>query len=99
MKAKSDIKPNKFKVEKIGNEAVIHFFENIEKLETEDGTEYEYNYSELRVPFEEDLEQEVENNYSGWLQLSKDTNQETNQISELERIESLEEVINALLGL
>lgn len=99
MKAKSDIKPTKFKIEKIGSEAIVHFFEDVEEIETEDGTEYEYNYFELRVPFEEDLNQEIEDNYSEWLTLAKKKSNKPNQITELERIESLEEVVNALLGL
>lgn len=99
MKAKSDIKPDKFKIEKIGSEAIVHFFEDVEEIEAEDGEEYEYNYFELRVPFEEGLNLEIEDNYSEWLTLAKRKSNIPNQITELERIESLEEAINALLGL
>ena len=99
MKARSDTKPTGFKIEKIGKEAVIHFFEDIEEVESEEGIEYEYNHSELRVPFEEGLAQEVEDNYSEWLLLSKLKNNKPSPITEIDRIESLEEVINSMLGL
>ena len=69
MKAESTTKPNKVAVDKIGDKAIIHLFDNIVNTVNDEGIEvFEYDYYTLEIPFRPSLESIVLDDFNGWVQ-------------------------------
>ena len=69
MKAESTTKPNKVAVDRIGDKAIIHLFDNILNTVNDAGIEiYEYDYYTLEIPFRPSLESIVLDDFDGWVQ-------------------------------
>ena len=72
MKAESDTMPtHPFVIDKRGDLADITFFEGVKESEREDQTVYEYDSHTLTVPYRDDLEETVAEDYALWLLSAK----------------------------
>lgn len=68
MKAESTTKPNKVAVDRIGDKAIIHLFDNIVNTVNDEGIEiYEYDYYTIEIPFRPSLESIVLDDFDGWV--------------------------------
>ena len=74
MKAKSNTKPNEIEVDIIGDLAHVSIFDNIEEVETEDGTEFEYNHYLIKITYQDDLETIILNDIEAWIDFAKEKN-------------------------
>lgn len=73
MKVRSTIIPSKYEISKrIGNLVEIAFFCDIEEVEVEEETHYEYSVYNLRAIYRDDLEDSLNNNYDDWLALARE---------------------------
>lgn len=101
MKAEGEIKPQNICIDKIGDVANISLFDNINEVKKEEGNIFEYDYYLLKVPYRDDLNTDVTNNFKAWLEIAKKN--EVESIIEApetsNRIDMLEDTINFLLGL
>lgn len=69
MKAESTTKPNKVAVDRIGDKAIIHLFDNILNTVNDEGIEvFEYDHLTLEIPFRPSLESIVLDDFDGWVQ-------------------------------
>ncbi len=69
MRAESTTKPNKVAVDRIGDKAIIHLFDNILNTVNDEGIEvFEYDYHTIEIPFRPGLETIVLSDFEGWLQ-------------------------------
>lgn len=103
MKHKSNTKQEKVYVDKIGELAFITLLDNEEiKQRFDEGLEieideYEYDIYNLEIPYQDNLKELIENDFEKWVAKAK--NKPHIDISAEDRIEALEEVISAILGL
>ena len=68
MKAESTTKPNKVAVDRIGDKAIIHLFDNILNTVNDEGIEiYESDHLTLEIPFRPGLETIVLSDFEGWV--------------------------------
>lgn len=68
MKAESTTKPNKVAVDRIGDKAIIHLFDNILNTVNDEGIEvFEYDYYTMEIPFRPSLESIVLDDFDGWV--------------------------------
>lgn len=79
MKAESSIKPNKFKIEDLGNGKLsVSFFSNIEEVEiTQMGSEetsikYVYDVYKIELKNRVGLTEEIEEKFESWIDFAKD---------------------------
>lgn len=98
MKAYSDNKPTKVHVDIIGNTAHVSLSTNIKQVEIEGGIQYEYDYHLVKVPYRENLKQDVLDNFELWVARAKIIENKT-EITLQDRIDAVEDVLNVLLGL
>lgn len=69
MKAESTTKPNKVAVDRVGDKAIIHLFDNIVNTVNDEGIEvFEYDYYTIEIPFRPGLESIVLSDFEGWAQ-------------------------------
>ena len=74
MKARSTIAPKNFKIgDRKGNLIEVAFFDNINEIQEEEETLYEYSIYTIKTIFREDLESFINDNYESWLTLAKET--------------------------
>jgi len=77
MKTESYTKPNKIKIEEIGNKCTVSFFDNIqeveETIEDETVTKYIYDMYKTTLNNRGNLAEDIENNFEIWLQFAKDS--------------------------
>lgn len=101
MKAESDTMPtHPFVIDKRGDLADITFFEGVKESEREDRTVYEYDSHTLTVPYRDDLEETVAEDYALWLLAAKQAeNQLPPEPTDEERIAFLESAMLDLLML
>jgi hypothetical protein len=98
MKAKSNVMPRPFEVDKIGGLAHISFFsEPVLQDDPEEGTYYSYDYYKVVMPYRPGLKEEIESNYLEWVEFAKGKADEPRQETEKEKILRLE-VENTELG-
>lgn len=98
MKAYSDNKPTKVHVDIIGNMAHVSLSTNITQIETEDGIQYEFDYHLVKVPYRENLKQDVLDNFELWVARAKIIESKI-EVTLQDRIDAVEDVLNILLGL
>lgn len=77
MKSSSELKPNKFKIEKIEKDKIaVSFFDNINEeidiLEDQETQRYVYDTYKIIINNRDNLFEEIKNNYDIWLQFAKD---------------------------
>ena len=79
MQTESNLKPEKFKIEDLGNgKCVVSFFDNIveqevSQLDSEETTiKYVYDMYKITINNRSDLAEELENNFDYWLSFAKD---------------------------
>ena len=99
MKAESDTMPtHPFVIDKRGDLADITFFEGVKESEREDQTVYEYDSHTLTVPYRDDLEETVAEDYARWLLSAKQAeNPLPPEPTDKERIEMLENTLVLLM--
>ena len=74
MKARSTIAPKNFKIgDRKGNLIEVAFFDDINEIQEEEETLYEYSIYTIKTIFREDLESFINDNYESWLTLAKET--------------------------
>ena len=101
MKSESDTMPtHPFVIDKRGDLADITFFEGVKESEREDQTVYEYDSHTLTVPYRDDLEETVAEDYALWLLSAKQAeNPLPPEPTDEERIAFLESAMLDLLML
>ncbi len=79
MRAGSDLKPNKYLIEDLGNGKVtVSFFDNIQELEIAEvdsekkSKGYTYDVYTITVFNRDNLKEEIEKNFESWLEFAKD---------------------------
>ena len=98
MKAYKDNKPTKVHIDIIGNMAHVSLSTNITEIEREDGIQYEYDYHLVKVPYRDNLKQDVLDNFELWVARAKLIESKI-EITLQDRIDAVEDVLNILLGL
>ena len=98
MKAYKDNKPTKVHIDIIGNMAHVSLSTNITEIEREDGIQYEYDYHLVKVPYRDNLKQDVLDNFELWVARAKLIENKI-EITLQDRIDAVEDVLNVLLGL
>ena len=74
MKVRSTIAPKNFKIgDRKGNLIEVAFFDDINEIQEEEETLYEYSIYTIKTIFREDLESFINDNYESWLTLAKET--------------------------
>jgi len=102
MKAESTIRPaSPFEIENNGEMSTVKLYANIqEKKETTEQdevvTKYIYDEYRLEVPARTNLEDNVKNNYNGWLELAIKKENEPKPETDKEKILRLEKENNTL---
>ena len=99
MKAESDTMPtHPFVIDKRGDLADITFFEGVKESEREDRTVFEYDSHILTVPYRDDLEEVVAEDYELWLLSAKQAEiPAPKEPTEAERIDLLENTMLLLM--
>ena len=99
MKAESDTMPtHPFVIDKRGGLADITFFEGVKESEREDRTVFEYDSHTLTVPYRDDLEETVAEDYALWLLSAKQADLPApKEPTEAERINFLENTMLLLM--
>lgn len=79
MQVESNIKPNKFNIENLGNgKSTVSFYDNIVKqevtqLDSEETTiKYVYDLYKIEIYNRENLQEEIERRFESWLEFAKD---------------------------
>lgn len=72
MKQRSDTKPNRIEIDVIGDIAHVSIFDNIEEIETEDGTEFEYDHYLIKVTNQSKLKNMISNDIETWIEFAKE---------------------------
>lgn len=71
MKSQSTIRPPLYSVEKCGDIAEIILYENIEENEYDGETFFTYDEYRINIPYRNNLENSIEQDYNTWLQHAK----------------------------
>lgn len=67
-----------FTVEKIGDVALVRFYQNVEEVVTEDNTTWTWDEYRLKRAYYEGLAADIEANYSTWLTAAKAEEEQKN---------------------
>ena len=72
MQAQSNIRPEKFRIENLGETSDVVLIENLVEEEIEGLTRYTYDEYRINVVSRDNLQESVENYFEAWLQFCKD---------------------------
>ena len=72
MQAQSNIKPEKFRIENLGETSDVVLTENLIEEEVEGLTRYVYDEYRINVVSRDNLQESVESDFEAWLQFCKD---------------------------
>lgn len=98
MKAKSNVLPKSFEIDKYGDKAHVSLFvDPILEEGPEEGPYYSYDYYKVVVQHRDDMEAEIAANYNEWVEFAKGQAEEPRKETEKEKILRLE-AQNAELG-
>lgn len=80
MKAESNIRPSDFEIENVSKERCdVVLNTNIEEIEQEENTKYIFDTYRLNICYNENIEEEIRNNYDRYLNNAK--NNEANELA------------------
>lgn len=87
-----------FVVHKVGNDAIIKFYENPEEVVREEGSKsWIVDEYELVFPYREGLSDSIQSSLSEWMILAKQNEQAAPQKTVEERVSTVEEVVNTIV--
>lgn len=93
----SEMPSQPFEIFKVGEEAVIRFFENPEKVVKEETTNWAVDEYKLTVPYRKNLSATIESNLSAWLDAAKAQEGVIIPKTMEERVTTVEEVVTTLV--
>jgi len=98
VKAESNVMPQAYAIDKIGEQAVITFAENVTEIVIESETKYEYDSYSMVVPYRTDIAALVEEDYQAWIDSAKAIEPAPAKPTIEECVATIEETIDVLFG-
>ena len=72
MQSQSNIKPEKFRIENLGETSDVVLTENLAEEYIDGLTRYTYDEYRINVVSRDNLQESIENDFEAWLQFCKD---------------------------
>lgn len=92
----SEMPSQPFEIFKVGEEAVIRFFENPEEVVKEEAINWAVDEYKLTVPYRKNLASAIESNLSVWMDAAKAQETVVPKKTVEERVSTVEEVVTTL---
>jgi hypothetical protein len=93
MKAQSYATPEQISIKIIGKLCEVRLTENVEQIETEEGTLYKYDEYTFETTYQEGLQEKIENNIEAYLDFAKAKEKDVKRAEILKQLEQLDKIV------
>jgi hypothetical protein len=93
MKTQSYATPEQISIKIIGKLCEVRLTENVEQIETEENTVYQYDEYIFETTYREGLQEKIENNLEAYLDFAKEKEKYVKRAEILKQLEQLDKIV------